>query len=124
MKQFEVTMKEAIEPSVEELTAFLRDNGFRVSSPLQEQGRRSYKFELAENAYLLTIFRFAGVGEFELRTEIFVPGNEPVLNKMMFRVADVDEAWTQRQFREGLESFVELLSGEAAPVQIEELAAV
>lgn len=123
VRQFEAALSDHIEPVVDELAAFLRDNGFRVSSPLQEQGRRSYKFELAENAYLLTIFRFSGVGEFELRSEVFVPGAEPTLTRTNCRIADVDTAWAQRQFREGLDSLVAQLAGEPHE-RAEELAAV
>lgn len=112
VKQFEAALRDHVEPVIDELSGFLRDNGFRVSSPLQEQGRRSFKFELAENAYLLTIYRFTGVGEFELRCELFVPGKEPVLQKSVVRVPDVTEAWAQKQFREGLDSFVALLTGD------------
>ncbi len=123
IKQFEAALHDAVEPVVDEFTGFLRDNGFRVSSPLNEQGRRSFKFELAENAYLLMIFRFSGVGEFELRSEVFVPGQEPQLSKTVCRIPDVNEAWAQRQFREGLESLVAQLAGESREVA-EELAAV
>lgn len=79
--------------------------------PLNEPGRRSFKFELAENAYLLMIFRFSGVGEFELRTETFVPGAEPVLQKAVGRLTDLTEEWAGRQFQGGLDSFVGLLGG-------------
>jgi len=109
-RQFEDTLERFVVPAFEDLAEFLRDNGFKTSSPLREPERRSFKFELAENAYLLMIFRFAGVGEFELRTETFVPGVEPVLEKSGGRVLDIDASWAQRQFQAGLDRFVDLLA--------------
>ena len=79
--------------------------------PLCEPGRRSFKFELAENAYLLMIFRSSGVGEFELRTESFVPGGEPALNKKLGRVADFTKEWATERVQAALDTFVDLLSG-------------
>jgi len=119
-KRFESAVDEYVNPAFDELGGFLRDNGFQCSSPLNEPGRRSFKFELAENAYLLMIFRFSGVGEFDVRSEIFVPGCEPVLRKSVGRITDVDGAWSEKLFQESLDSFVRMLSGEsAAPLEAE-----
>jgi hypothetical protein len=123
-KQFEEALDRAVVPVFDDLTTFLRDNGFNVSTPLTEPGRRSFKFGLAENAYLLMIFRFACVGEFELRTETFVPGAEPSLEKSVGRIADIDEEWTQRRFEDGLDRFVDLLSEKSAAESSMELTAV
>ena len=108
---FEDTLDSMIGPVFDDMSAFVRDNGFRVTTPLSDAGRRSYKFELAENAYLLMIFKFTGVGEFELRCESFVPSSEPVLSKAMVRVADIDEEWARKQFQQALDNFVEALAG-------------
>ncbi len=124
--RFEQALEAQVVPAFDELTPFLRDNGFKVSSPLREQGRRSFKFELAENAYLLMIFRFCGVGEFELRCETFVPGRDPLLKKSVGRLADLDERWSHEQFQSGLDRFVGMLGGQhaEAPDFEAELAAV
>lgn len=121
-KRFEETIDKHVAPAFDDLSLFVRDNGFRVSTPLKESGRRSFKFELAENAYFLLIFRFTGIGEFEARSETFVPGHEPILRKFMGRVADIDETWSRKQFQSGLDGFVDLLSGEKmAQASAEEL---
>jgi hypothetical protein len=117
-KRFEEALNSCVAPVFEELSGFLRDNGFRVSTPLQEPGRRSFKFELAENAYLLLLFRFTAIGEFELRSEMFVPGCEPQLKKSIGRIGDVEQQWTQEQFRTGLDRFVDLLGGNASNSEI------
>lgn len=111
---FESALDEAAGGVFGELEAFLSANGFRVSRPLREAGRRSYKFELAENAYVLFIFRFRAVGEFELRTEIFAPGCEPRLETLSFSIADLKPDWARERFQRALDEFVELLSGESA----------
>lgn len=108
--QFEQTLDKNVVPVFEDLADFVRTNGFEASSPLREEGRRSFKFELAENAYLLQLFRFSSFGEFELRTEIFAPGSEPVLEKSIGRLGDVTLAWSEEQFQHGLDRFVEMLA--------------
>lgn len=123
-KQFEEALDRAVAPAFDELTPFLRDNGFTVSTPLSEPGRRSFKCELAENAYVLLIFRFYGVGDFELRSETFVPGAQPVLEKSTGCVADIDEQWSREQLRSGLTRFVDLLADKTVAEPSEELTAV
>jgi hypothetical protein len=110
-KQFEESLNRAVTPVFDEFSSFLADNGFKVSTPLSEHGRRSFKYELSENAYLLLIFRFTGIGDYELRTEILAPGNEPVLDKSVGRVSDIDKDWARKLFQGGLDRFVDLLGG-------------
>lgn len=108
-RRFEDAIEAHVRPTFDDMATFLRDNGFKASSPLVEDGRRSYKFELAENAYVLLLLRFTSVGEFELRSEAFVPGREPELKKAIGRVMDIDGSWARDQFRAALDRFVDLL---------------
>ena len=117
--RFEDALDTAFQPVFDDHKAFLADNGFTLSTPLRESGRRSFKFELAENAYLLMMFRSTGVGELELRAETFVPGNEPVLSKVAARIADIDESWATEQLQSALDSFVDLLAG-STPQPVEQ----
>jgi hypothetical protein len=121
---FDESLERHVLPVFDELQQFLRDNDFDVTSPMKEKGRRSFKFELAENAYLLVIFRFAGVDEFELRNEIFVPCREPILEKFAGRVADIDRDWAENLLQTSLDRFVDLLNEQKAEKPEEELAAV
>jgi len=123
-KQFEDTLDRVVAPVFEEMSSFLGDNGFKISTPLSESGRRSFKFELAENAYLLMIFRFSGIAEFELRDEVFAPGTEPMLEKSVGRLADIDKEWATSQFQAGLDHFVDLLVGRKAEEPSAELVEV
>lgn len=124
VKQFEDAIKSAVEPAYDNLRSFLADNGFSVSKPMCEEGRHSFKFELAENAYLLMIFRQSGVGEFEVRCETFVPGGDPVLMKAVARLKEVDEEWASQHFQSALDTFVDLLCGRSPADAAEELATV
>ena len=124
LRDFDTAMDEHVSPGYDEVREFLSNNGFRVSKPLREEGRRSFKFELAENAYVLVLFRAAGVNEFEIRAETFVPAREPVLSKAMARVKDLNMDWAQEQFQTALDNFVSLLSGDELVPEDQELVAV
>ena len=114
VSRFDEALDDHFVPEFEEIKQFLGDNGFRVSTPLHEPGQRSFKFELAENAYLLMILRSVGVGEFELRSEVFAPGKEPELSKMTARANDLTREWVSQQLQSALDTFVDLLGGESA----------
>ena len=123
-KQFEDTLDQAVVPAFDDLAGFLGDNGFRTSTPLADAGRRSFKFELAENAYLLVIFQSSGVGGFELRWETSMPGAEPILERSVAQVPDIDKGWARDQFQAGLDRFVTLLADKTAAEPCAELTAV
>ncbi|TWT41719.1 hypothetical protein RAS1_28400 [Phycisphaerae bacterium RAS1] len=112
--KFTEVMESQVSETFEDIRRFVQDNGFAASTPLREDSRRSFKFELAENAYLLMIFRSVGVGEFEVRSESFVPGRDAKLAKMRCRLVDVDEAWARDQFQAALDAFVAHLADETA----------
>lgn len=120
-RRFEETLDTVIVPVYEEFASFLRTNGFHVSAPMRQDGRRSYKFELAENAYLLMIFRATAIGEFEVRSECFVPGGEPTLAKTHCRVAEISETNVRQHFQAALDSFVEHLAGGKQVQQLEQM---
>ena len=123
MRAFEEALDEHFVPVYDEYREFLGHNGFTMSTPLREAGRRSYKFELGENAYVLMVFRARGVGELELSWEGFAPGCDPVQHRVVTRVADVDESWGRQQLQQALDEFVGLLNG-GVTLRAEELSTV
>src|SRR5262245_16911102 len=128
-QRFEDALDKVVKPAFDDLALFLRDNGFKVSQPLVEKGRRSFKFELAENAYLLVLVRFGGLGELELRSEAFTPGAKPIMRRFVGGLNEVNAAWAEKQFRAALDQFIDLLSGKPSQPEgmldeIEELATI
>jgi hypothetical protein len=121
--QFDEALSTHFAPVFEEYRQFLTDNGFRLSVPLRESGRRSFKFELSENAYLLMILRATGVGELELRCESSVPGCDPAQSCSIAAVSEVTAEWVTQKVHGALDTFVDLLNN-ATPAAAEELVAV
>lgn len=115
MARFDETLDKHVMPVFEDLSAFLAENGFRTSVPLSEAGRRSFKFELAEDAYLLIIFRSAELGALEMSCESVVPGGEPTSRKRAVRIPDVNAGWSRKVFQNALDGFVDRLSGHQSP---------
>ncbi len=111
-QQFETVIDEHISPVFDEFSEFVSSHDFKTSTPMQEPGRRSFKFEIAENAYLLMIFRTQGVGEFQLGVEVFAPGVEPQSAKQTERLSDVTKAWAREQFQDALDAFVTKLGAQ------------
>ena len=123
-EQFERSLDVVVKPAFDELVEFLKHNGFRSSCPLRDPGRRSYKLELAENAYVLLIFHYQGINEFELRSEIFVPGCEPALERHSHGLADLTDEWAGRAFQRALDAFVERLGAAGSQARSAAAAAV
>ena len=119
ISRFDEALNTHFVPIFEEYRQFLADNGFRLSVPMREPGRRSFKFELSENAYLLMILRAMGVGELELRCESFVPGCDPAHSRSVGLVSQVTQEWVTERVRGALETFVDLLS-KAVPPEVSE----
>ncbi|MEW6249068.1 MAG: hypothetical protein AB1716_00345 [Planctomycetota bacterium] len=115
--QLDEALDAAVTPVFNDLQNFLETNGIRASMPLQEEGRRSYKFELAEDAYVLLLFRARGVGEFELTRETFVLGRRPQVRTVSERIGAVDAAWAEREFQTALDEFLNGLLGQEAPAE-------
>ncbi len=96
----------AVTPVIDELHEFLTNSGIAVSQPLHEPGRRSYKFELAEDAYVLLLFRGRGVGEFEFTRETFALGQRPKVRTTTERISSISPSWAQQELQAALDEFV------------------
>lgn len=109
--QFDEALDAAVVPVFNGLADFLRHNGIATRVPLRESGRRSLKFELAEDAYLLMIFRATGFGEFELSCESFAPDGRSDASRVTERVSHLNDQWIRRVIQGALDAFVDLLAG-------------
>ncbi len=110
-QHFDNLLESVVAPAFDEFGVFLQNHEFSSSQPMKEPGRRSFKFELSENTYVLLMFRSTGLGSFELRSECFVPGRDSQNDQSDHRVSDLDDGWARGQFQAALDAFVELLSG-------------
>lgn len=110
VKRFESTIAECMEPAFDELSAFVSKHGFRGSAPLRQSDRRSFKFELAENAYVLVTFRHEGIDDMVAMCEYFVPGSQPGSYETRVACGDVNREWACLQFQDALDAFVSAFS--------------
>jgi hypothetical protein len=112
--QFEEALQDSVVPAFDDLAEFLRDHGFRTSTPARDGDRRAFKFELTEDTYLLMIFRFVGAGSFELLSESRASNVEPTTKCVVARLADLSQARAREFFQTALDNFVSSLCGESA----------
>ena len=110
-QRFDNLLESVVNPAFDEFGEFLQNHEFSSSQPMNEPGRRSFKFELSENTYVLRMFRSTGLGSFEVRSECLVPGHDPQNGKSNYRVSDLDDDWARGQFQAALDVFAELLAG-------------
>lgn len=106
VKNFEGAISASVEPAFEEVSAFVSKHGFRGVAPLRQSDRRSFKFELAENAYVLVTFRHEGIDDLLATCEYFVPGAQPGCYETRVACADVNREWAVLQFQDALDALV------------------
>ncbi len=112
-------------PAFDEIATFVAEHGFRASSPVAQPDRQSFKFELAENAYVLMTLSHKSIDEVEMRYEYFTPGAAPGDLERSVQVQDVNRGWATAWFQEALDALVGNLTGEDkadGPVDLELLA--
>ena len=111
-EQFEVVADQTLVPAFETFQKFTAQQGVAASAPLVNLGARTFKFALAENAYLLMTFRLSGLDYCELYGEFVIPGRGklPPVHQHI-ELAEVNGAWARRAFEESLDHFVDALVG-------------
>jgi hypothetical protein len=110
LKDFDRVMNESVAPAFERISGFVGEHGFRVSSPVSQTDRRSYKFEMAENAFLMVFFHHRGINDYMVKTECFVPGREPWDYSESGALNDITLEWATAMFQKGLDTFVTAFS--------------
>ena len=103
---FKRRLDSEVEPAFDELAGFVREHGFQTSSPLNQPERRSFKFELNENAFVLLTLSHESMGDVSLRCEYFAPGAQPGDLVHRAPLQDVDRDWATSRFQEALDAFV------------------
>ena len=67
-------LQEDLQGAFDALSGFLAQWKFQSSNPQTQPGRRSFKFGLTEDAYVLVTFHLEGVDTLECDTEYGLPG--------------------------------------------------
>lgn len=110
VKRFEDSVGKHVGPAFEEIAAFVSKHGIKAAAPLKQSDRRSFKFEIAENAYALVSFRHVGMDDVQMTCEYFVPGGDPGSYDTRVSCVDVTREWATAQFQEALDSLVNALN--------------
>ena len=74
---FKSRVSSEVVPAFDEISSFVAEHGFRASSPVVQPDRQSFKFEMAENAFVLLTLSHESIGDVLLRCEYFAPGAQP-----------------------------------------------
>ena len=114
-KRFDQLSVETITPLFEEFRDFTRSLGFQPEAPVSSEGVRSFKFGLAENAYMLLTFRLDGWRHCVATADFFVstgPKPEPINAKV--ELGEANAAWVKARFQEPLDRFTDAFVGSMA----------
>jgi hypothetical protein len=109
--RFTTLIESTAEPVSREFAEFLKPWNFRISAPRAESMLRSFKFELAEDAYVLIFFRGKGIDAVECEYESSVPGTGSAHGERTERPGrEADREWVESCFQRALDDFVAKLA--------------
>jgi hypothetical protein len=100
-------MEESLEGAFGAVSAFLSQWNFQASMPQTQPGRRSFKFAMTEDAYVLIFFRLDGLDTLECESEYWIPGhgrNSGYCANISLRNADRE--WGESCFHKALDGFI------------------
>lgn len=105
--QFEAIGDAQVGPVYQAFSDFARRCELKSSAVPDQQGLRSYKFELCEDAYVMLYFRPRGVDQVECDYECFLPGVGRVSGiKSSAAAANLQKEWVDSCFRMALDDLV------------------
>ena len=108
---FEHFAGETLTPVFDELRSFTADHGLRGSAPVSKADFRTFKFSVAENAYVLITFRPRGLDRIEVFSEFTVP-HRPKVSPLYdsTELIEAGRVWAQRSFEQALDRFAEVMA--------------
>lgn len=110
-QKFDVLASETLEPVFDELTEFVQQWDFQGSAPQTQSAVRTFKFALAENAYVLVFFRSKGLDAVQWLYECALPGEGTVKSRVSdAHVTEVTKEWATECFQTALDEFVAKLN--------------
>lgn len=108
-------LQEDLHVAFESVSNFLSQWKFQTSTPQTQPGRRSFKFALTEEAYVLVTFHLDGVDNLECESEYGLPGTGRVSGtRCSVSLRKVDRQWGELCFQKALDGLLGKL-GEADP---------
>ena len=93
-----------LQAAFEGLSSFLSQWKFQTSTPQTQPGRRSFKFALTEDAYVLVAFRLEGIDSIECEWEYGLPVVGRVAGlRCSSSLRKVDRQWGESCFQKALD---------------------
>jgi len=110
-QQFDVLASEMLEPVFNDLAEFVQQWDFQGTAPQTQSAVRTFKFALAENAYVLVFFRSKSMDGVQWLYECAVPGEGTVKSRVSdAHVTEVTTEWASECFQTALDDFVAKLN--------------
>lgn len=112
-REFEDAMDSTAASVFEEFSSFLSEHGFQCQRPRSAAGRRAFKLEMSENAYVLLTFFHEGVTDVRVKCEYFTPPGNASESESRHSLSDLNRGWFSERFQQALDRFVGSFGGRA-----------
>lgn len=100
-------LQEDLQTAYTALSSFLSQWKFQASTPQVQAGRRSFKFALTEDAYVIVTFRLEGVDSLECESEYGLPATGRVSGtRHNSSLRKVDRQWGEACFQKALDGLL------------------
>jgi len=100
-------LQEDLQNAFDAMSAFLAQWKFHTSTPQTQAGRRSFKFGLTEDAYVIVTFRLEGVDLLECETEYGLPAVGRVNGtRSTSSLRKADQQWGESCFQKALDGLL------------------
>jgi hypothetical protein len=98
--RFQKFSDDVLEPVFNDLSEFVAQWDMRATEPQNQNDRRTFKFALTEDAYVLLNFRLHGVEAVECGYECWIPGigRQPGGHAHM-NLSEADRSWAESFFQ-------------------------
>jgi len=116
---------EVLVPIFRDVSEFVAQWRFQTSIPQSNMGKKSFKFALTENRYLLILFRIEGINTLGCEYECCLPGKECIAgprNSMI--LYNANQLWAESCFQTALDDFIEKFSSDKVRQEMSALAEV
>jgi hypothetical protein len=104
-------LQDDLQAAYEGMGTFLGQWKYQTSVPQTQAGRRSFKFALTEDAYVLVTFRLDGIDTLECESEYGLPGvGRSPGSRWASSLRRADRVWGENCFQKALDGFITKLA--------------